>query len=314
MSHRYWRLYVTAVASGGYTSLVELEMYEGSEPLNVCSGGTASASSIGFGWTPDNAFNGTISGNGWHSGTNNLPTTPEWIAYDFGSGVTKDIQAIKIVGRGDGNAVNQTAKDFQLQYSDDGSSWSTLFSVSGATNWGSYFGAQFFNSSGRYAPPPVGAGSSSKRAWRVKATAVDGGLVFALSDLTMRTTPGGADVASGGTPFASLSTDGAAANAFDNPATDANSFWSSGSAVAGVGEWVGYLFAASTDLVEIAIRTRQSNGPQAPKDFTIDRWEVDHWVTVATYTGQTGWTSLETRTFTFGSAPSSARPQVFTCT
>jgi hypothetical protein len=301
-AHRYWRLYVTAAGSGGYCSLAELEMYESIEPLNVCSGGTASASSDGFGWVPANAFNGTHTGNGWHSGANTLPATPEWLKYDFGSGNDKDIQAIKMVGRGDSNAVNQTPKDFQLQYSDDDSSWSTLFTITGAANWGAYYGTQFFKSGGRYLPPPVGAGTSSKRAWRVNATVVDGSDVMSVSEITMRTSPSGSDVASGGTPFITNPSEGVVANAFDDPSSDALSYVATGTALAGVGEHIGYLFASAKNIVEIAIRSRSSNGAQAPKDFTIDYWDVNQWTTAHTVTGETGWGSAETRTFTFPGA------------
>lgn len=77
-AHRYWRLYITAVQSGGYTSIMELEMYEGVERNNVCSGGTASASSTGFGWVASNAFNGLYtfgSGDGPGATSSPVPRT-----------------------------------------------------------------------------------------------------------------------------------------------------------------------------------------------------------------------------------------------
>jgi hypothetical protein len=304
-AHRYWRIYITAVQSGGFTSMCELEMYTGVEPSNVCSGGTASASSTGFGWVAANAFDGSQAEPGWHSGTNNIPTTPEWIQYDFGSGNDKDITQIKMVMRS-GNG-GQAPKDFQLQYSDNGSSWTTLFTVTGRTDWGSYFGTEYFDSTGRSDPPPVGAGSTSKVVWRVRATAADGGAEVGLKDLEMHVTAGGADQTSGGTAASSSFSDGAATLAFDG---GLNTDWASGSALP---DWIGYVFASAKDIIEMKITARTTGFNQSPKDFTIDYWDVDHWHTAATYTGETGWTGGEARTYTFGSAPA-ARPTVFVCT
>jgi hypothetical protein len=305
-AHRYWRVYITAVQSGGYTSMDELEMYAGAEMTNVCSGGTASASSTGFGWSASNAFNGSIGEPGWHSLTNNLPTTPEWLQYDFGSGNDKDISQIKMVMR-NGNG-GQAPKDFQLQYSDNGSSWTTLFTVTGQTGWGTYYGTMCFDSSGRSDPPPTCAGSTSKVVWRVRATATDGGNEIGIGEMEMRITPGGADQTSGGTACGSCFSEGTYAAGFDN---NSSVFWSSSSALAG---WLGYKFSGTKELAEVVITSRGGGFQnQAPKDFTIDYWDVDHWQTAHTYTGETGWTASQSRTYTFGTG-AVARPVVFACT
>jgi hypothetical protein len=310
-AHRYWRLYITAVQSGGYTSLLELEMYEGAETNNVCSGGTASASSTGFGWAASNAFNGLYafgSGDGWHSGTNNLPTTPEWIAYDFGSGVTKDITQIKFVTR---QGTGQHPKDFALQYSDNGSSWTTLWSQTGITlanTYGvAYFAGVSFDSGGRTDPPPAGAGSTTRTVWRINASAVDGGNELVIADVQMRTALGGPNQMTGGTAFASSLSENSYASANDGNSV---SYWVSGSELC-PRSW-GYKFASAKDIVEVTIQAHSVYVNQSPKDFTIEYWDVDHWEIAHTVTGETGWTGSQIRTYTFGTG-AVARPVVFVC-
>lgn len=130
-NHRYWRVYVTATVSdgAGYLSCLELELrstYGGSQQA---SGGTAFASSTGFGWVAAGAFDGSTSEpNGWHSGS---PTVPQWIGYDFGASSAnwKDIVQIWWMARF-GQA--QEPQDFELQYSDDNSTYTTVWSVTGA--------------------------------------------------------------------------------------------------------------------------------------------------------------------------------------
>jgi hypothetical protein len=137
-AHRYWRVYITSKQGGsGATEMQELVMRTTVGGSQVATGGTASASSSW--WTgafpPSKAFDGTSAE--WISdGGVPLPATPAWIEYDFGSGNAKDIVEIAITATGFGGSTSTSiAKDFQLQWSDDNSSWTTALSVTGDGAW-----------------------------------------------------------------------------------------------------------------------------------------------------------------------------------
>ena len=89
---------------------------------------------------------------------------------------------------------------------------------------------------------------------------------------------------------------------------DGATFGSAGSCLP---DYAAYIFAAPKEIVEVAISSKVASSSQAPKDFTIDYWDVNHWVTAGMVTGSTSWANPETRTFTFGSAPSSRSADFF---
>lgn len=135
-AHRYWRLFISEVQSSGYVSCMELRLLDAGSN-NVATGGTASASSVGFGWVAANAFNGSTTGDGWHSGTNDLPpqgVTPEWLKYDLGAGNDEDVRAFTFVSRPLFHTT-QAPKNMTLQYSDDNSVWNDLIVVLNETAW-----------------------------------------------------------------------------------------------------------------------------------------------------------------------------------
>lgn len=88
---------------------------------DVCTGGTASASTQANGYEASKAFDDNL-GTGWSSGVNSLPS---WIQYDLGSGVTKTVRKLRVQPGGD--AIGLGIKDFILQGSNDGSSWTDIY-------------------------------------------------------------------------------------------------------------------------------------------------------------------------------------------
>lgn len=133
-AHRYWRLFIADNfepygANRYYTSLTELEMFTTVGGSNVCTGGTAIASSdfTGSGWSMNNAFDGAKNVDiGWAA--NNV-APPAWIGYDFGAGNEKDIVQYSFTVRSHAGSMTQSPRIFTLQYSDDGIEW---FSSDGA--------------------------------------------------------------------------------------------------------------------------------------------------------------------------------------
>ncbi|MBZ9934342.1 discoidin domain-containing protein [Mesorhizobium sp. BR1-1-5] len=134
-------------------------------------------------------------------------------------------------------------------------------------------------------PGGGGGGGSGHRYWRISCTAVDGGARVAIAEILMRTTAWGANVATGGTASASDASFGAAANAFDgNPAT----VWRANSATA----TITYDFGSGNakDIQQVVIKAFPTVPTESPKDFTIQYSDdSSSWTTLATITGQTGW-------------------------
>jgi hypothetical protein len=129
--HKFWRM--NATASNNHLSVSEMEMAAFTAGSNLCVGGTPIAGSFypaGSGYTYDaaNAFNGGFLGttDSWAS----LSSTTGWLGYEFP--VPVDVAEFRIAGR---TAGTQSPKDFTLEYSDDGVTWTVAATVTGQTSW-----------------------------------------------------------------------------------------------------------------------------------------------------------------------------------
>lgn len=140
--HRYWRVYITATdgsaSNFGFTE-IEIRGSIGGPDLTVpqTAGGAATASSeanmSNAAWR---AVDESLT-SGW---LGNVPGggLPGWWRYDFGHAghtgpSTADVRQILI--RGSWNAPTASPRDFELQWSDDNSSWTTVLTVTGQTGW-----------------------------------------------------------------------------------------------------------------------------------------------------------------------------------
>lgn len=129
-AHRYWRVYISVNQGGSNISLVEIEMRGTPGGLDLTGSGTAFASSqFNASNAPQYAFDNNT-GTQWAS----LGNAPSWIAYDFGSG--NDVEIVEVVGtaRG-GSAFNQSPMMGTIDYSDDGSTWTTSYGFVFQSNW-----------------------------------------------------------------------------------------------------------------------------------------------------------------------------------
>lgn len=132
ISAAYWRLYVSAVEGGTGVSIAELEFRETPGVAETATGGTPSASSQYNASTgPEKAFNGAEGDytNIWSSAS----TPPQWIAYQYPA--PHVCRQVAIRARMDGGTFGQTPSAFNVEYSDDGVTWHTAWSVSGSTGW-----------------------------------------------------------------------------------------------------------------------------------------------------------------------------------
>jgi hypothetical protein len=112
-SARSWRLLITANQGSAYNDLAEIEFRTTPGAANLCTGGTAFASSSYLNWGAANAFNGSVGNNGWSSDTG--ATMPQWIGYMLRDAAT--VNEVKIWCRIDNSA--QASKSFTVQSSVD---------------------------------------------------------------------------------------------------------------------------------------------------------------------------------------------------
>jgi hypothetical protein len=131
-AHRYWRLYITAAQSSAETDLAEFYLCTTVGGASVATGGTASADTTFSGtYVPANAFDGNNT-TSWASASTAMP---HWLQYDFGAGNAKDIVQWGIQSIFTSGYSQYTPKDFSLQYSDDGTTWTALDTIVGAVGW-----------------------------------------------------------------------------------------------------------------------------------------------------------------------------------
>lgn len=127
-AHVYWRLNVTANNGSANLSIAEVGMFTANAASTSTSGGTPSASTTNGTQTASLAFDGSTS-TYWQATTNTGT-----LQYQFASAV--DIASYQVSARGDASNPTQAPKTWTLQYSDDGSTWTTADTVDRQQNWG----------------------------------------------------------------------------------------------------------------------------------------------------------------------------------
>lgn len=121
--HLYWRVNITSSAFGGNTGFAEISMASSVGGSNQCSGGTATAIGHDSSYEPDKALDSNAS-TSW-----NYASSTGWWRYQFATAV--QVLEVKITARLDAPTTSPTTWD--LQYSDDGTTFTTLKSFTAAT-------------------------------------------------------------------------------------------------------------------------------------------------------------------------------------
>lgn len=142
LAHRYWRILGTQSGGGlGAGSLAELEFHAvvGNDPPDLTNPGQATAQTIVGSesqFNPGrNVFNDTVGGQVYQGGSSSAVANGDyWVGWDFGSGGDVAVKGCSLFARED-QFGRQTIRGFDLQYSDDGAAWTTLFSVTGGDEW-----------------------------------------------------------------------------------------------------------------------------------------------------------------------------------
>ena len=131
-SHAYWRFVSMAADSDDAVCFAEIEFRATPGGADQATGGTPTASSVWTASNPDlfaaNAFDdnpATI----WSAENN---TNYAWLRYQFASPV--EVAEVAITARND-VAADTSPGEFAIQYSDDGTTWTTAWVVLGETGW-----------------------------------------------------------------------------------------------------------------------------------------------------------------------------------
>lgn len=298
--YRYWRILISSVTSGTpYAAISELEMYQTVYGANVCTGGTASASSVTGGYEAADAFDGNLrdynSGSGSAWATNYGAVSNSWLKYDFGAGNEKSIVAIGMHARA---FATQAPTAFSVQYSSDDSAWTTAWSES-SVSW-SDFEYKLFKNPSESTPSYSGSPYGSHSYWRVFVAddMSNGVYIPCIAELAYRATPSGSNQATGGSATASSEYNGAfvASNAFDG---NASTMWAPTSGSSGA--WLRYDFASPVSVAQFALTIRNDGYTgNSPKAFAF-QWADSSsgpWRTTVKPIGQTNWTNGETKVYT----------------
>lgn len=186
-AHRYWR--VKCYSVGGHPTsswnVARMEMAESANGVDVCTGGTPSSSTDYDGsHTAAKAFD-KDSSTFWSA---SAFAYGDYLQYDFGSGVTKDIVEVRTKDRTDSNVgYNMTLGE--LFYSDDGSSWTSAGDLAGPVTTAN--GQEV-----TYSLNPVD--STAYRYWKITCTGNTTGN-FGISELELATSVGGSNEIGSGT-------------------------------------------------------------------------------------------------------------------
>ena len=273
-----WRINISAVQSAGnWANISHIEMAATVGGTNLCSGGTATASSDDGSNVAANAFGGTV-GAAWFSGTG---TMPQWIAYQFASAVT--IGEVRL--RGPNSQPNDGIKNFTIEYF-DGSAWQVAKTVANEI----WAGASTAANTKSF---PIGSITSLSETWRLLGVTVQNpGNFVRAAEIELRATSGGADQTGSGTGRASTTNStNSALNAFDN---NTGTFWEAGDGTAG--NYILYEFTSPVDVKEVSYL----NGSVANDSwsaFKVQRHNSEDWIDVWSVSGQT-WAANETKIFT----------------
>jgi len=237
-----------------------------------------------------------VGSNTWNSANANLShsgaTSPSIDYVDFGGGAPQAINQMRLTSL-ESTFTSGMPTTFDVVSSNDGVNWTTEWSGT-AASWVQAEVRTYTRPA--YAPVYAGSKYGAHGFWRVSMYS-NGGYPnsYAVAELQMRATPGGATQTTGGVCAESdqFSTFGCAA-AFDGNAT---SFWTS--LTRKFGNYLQYNFASPVAVGEIAVTAINNNGPATPIDMLL--WFSDdgakwspawHIVTPAT------WAVGETRVFT----------------
>lgn len=127
----YWRIYVleTSTTDTFFCAIAGVTLRESAAGANLAVGGTASALTASSGLPASNAFDGNAS-TFWSTAD---AAKPSWLAYQMPA--ASSIRSVSIQAGDTAARAARAPKDFAIQYSTDGASWTTAYVFNGETGW-----------------------------------------------------------------------------------------------------------------------------------------------------------------------------------
>jgi hypothetical protein len=189
-AHRYWSVNVSAVQSGGTEIMLQsIQLFVSRGGASQCMGSGCSQQYV-YGQAYQ-AFNGGAGPNPWDSDG----TAPQWIGWYFGAQGAQSVYEFEITYSSFANYFAPAT--FDLDYSDNGTSWTTAASFTGVS-WTSSETQTF----------ATGV-TSSHLYWRLNVTATVGGSIYpveGISAIQLHATSGGANITQGTASASSVGT------------------------------------------------------------------------------------------------------------
>lgn len=253
---RYWRLRFDRTQGGVNAAVGELQLRATPGGADWSSLGTPiSSADFDINHVAAKAFDGTAATR-WAAPNGSATRNNHWVGIALPAGTTRDCAEIVYTSRSD-CCTDQGIKEGCLEWSNNGWLWFRDWTLYNVPTWTLGQTRTFTR------PAPT-----NQPYWRLYGMQTNS-TVQAFSEIEFRTTPGGAQAATGGTAIAT-SVNGpswVAANAFDgNPAT----------AWASAGNdfdpaWVGYQWPAPITIVQAYARARTDSNPeQTPQRISLD--------------------------------------------
>lgn len=134
-AHKWWRINVLAQTPGNALALstIEYRASVGGADQAFGSGGVATASSTYSIFVASRCFDNdhnTL----WSALNAVTPTVPQWVTFEFPAPVA--IDQVAIAARNDSTVVGGNARDFNVEWSDDGVTFTIEWVERGYTTWG----------------------------------------------------------------------------------------------------------------------------------------------------------------------------------
>jgi hypothetical protein len=240
-------------ASNEYISIQELEFATSLSGADVTTGGTAIEGAFRIGFPGSEAFDGdkTSTTHGWSFDRTADDMADAWVGYDFGEGNEVEIVEVRMWARNDAFMFH-TPNSWVLEHSDDGTSWTTLWTITNDEPWFTSGETRTFTGTDDRT-----AADGDVSHWRLHISDSSDRGFTSISELEFRESASGADVTSTGDAIAGVARSGwPASEAFDN-VIDAGNAWSiTGDSDDNSLSWVGQDFSTDREIVEVAVTVR----------------------------------------------------------
>lgn len=297
---RYWRIFITANNGDAYTTLKEVQIISPTDTV-LTSPSTVTGQSTFYDASPAYIANAAQLVDGDFNDETSVWTTadasavPSWVSFDLGT--VQAVKSVKIMPQSYA-LPSRAPKDFQIQTSPDGVTWTTVKTESDVTAWTAeaYLTVTLPTTA-------VADTYPSYRYWKVNITSNNGSAYTALQEVEL-IGEADTDVTTPSTPVTASSyyvpDDSSPLKAVDNVVVNAgyNAWISDGTTPS---TWLVFDLGTATAIKAFNLMAQtwiDEMEARAPNSFTIQgSADGTTWTTVKTVTGATGWVFGVYKTF-----------------